>query len=116
MAHADLFRINIAIVDMHKLNARILDGSNAFQNTNFTIHERIFFSPPPYYIDWFERYYPNVSLNRDYGPFYLQCMNLVQGTKPDGRQCNRLLDSVVTIIKYKKSKFIMISISKSLLV
>ena len=31
-------------------------------------------------------------------------MNGIQGTKPAGRQWNRLLDAVVTIIKYKKSK------------
>ena len=37
------------------------------------------------------------------GPFCLQCMNLIQGTKPAGIQYNRLLDAVVTIIKYKKS-------------
>ena len=29
-------------------------------------------------------------------------MNRIQGTNPDGRQCNRLLDAVVTIIKYNK--------------
>ena len=32
MAHADSFRINIAIVDRHRLTASILDVSNAFQN------------------------------------------------------------------------------------
>ena len=30
-------------------------------------------------------------------------MNRIQGTKPDGRKWNRLLDAVVTILKYKKS-------------
>ena len=30
-------------------------------------------------------------------------MNGIQGTKSAGRKCNRLLDAVVTIIKYKKS-------------
>ena len=30
-------------------------------------------------------------------------MNVIQGKKPAGRQCNRLLDAVVTIIKYKES-------------
>ena len=30
-------------------------------------------------------------------------MNEIQGTKPVGRQWNRLLDAVVTIIKYKNS-------------
>ena len=34
--------------------------------------------------------------------FFLQCMNLIQGTNPSGRQWNRLLDAVVTILKYKK--------------
>ena len=29
-------------------------------------------------------------------------MNVIQGTKPAGRQWNRLLDEVVIIIKYKK--------------
>ena len=29
-------------------------------------------------------------------------MNVIQGTKPAGRQWNRLLDAVVTIIKYKR--------------
>ena len=31
-------------------------------------------------------------------------MNIIQGTEPSVRQCNRLLDAVVTTIKYKKSK------------
>ena len=31
-------------------------------------------------------------------------MNGIQGTKPAGQKWNRLLDSVVTIIKYNKSK------------
>ena len=30
-------------------------------------------------------------------------MNGIQGTKPSERQWNRLLDAVVTILKYKKS-------------
>ena len=29
-------------------------------------------------------------------------MNGIQGTNPDGRQWNRLLDAVVTILEYKK--------------
>ena len=103
MAHADLFRINIAIANMHRLTASILDVSNAFQNTNVPIHERFCVSPPPYYLNWFEISYPNVPLNRDDGLFFLQCMNGIQGTKPAGRQWNRLLDAVVTILKYKNS-------------
>ena len=48
---------------MHRLTARILDVSNAFQNTNVPIHERVCTSPTPYYLDWFERTYPDVPLN-----------------------------------------------------
>ena len=87
---------------MHRLNARILDVSNSFQNTNVTIHERVCVIPPPYYLEWFERSYPHVTLNRDDGPFFLQCMNGIQGANPAGRKWNRLLDAVVTILKYKK--------------
>ena len=86
---------------MHRLTARISDVSNASQNTNIPINEIICVSKPPYYLDWFERSYPNVPLNRYYGLFFLQCMNGIQGTKPSGRQWNRLLDAIVTIIKYK---------------
>ena len=88
---------------MHRLTDRILDVSDAFQNTNITIHERLFVSTPPYYLDWFEKYYPNVPLNQDEGTFCIQCMKNIQGTKPAGQQWNKLLDTVVTIIKYKKN-------------
>ena len=92
MEHAESSRINIAIASMHRLTARILEVSNAFQNKNVPIHERVCVIPPPYYLGWFERSYPNVPLNQGDGPFYLQCMNGIQGTKPPGRQWNRLLD------------------------
>ena len=88
---------------MHIITAKILDVSNAFHNTNVSIHERVCLSPPPYYIYWFEIYYPNVTLNRDYVTFSPQCMNVIQGKKTSGRQWNRLLDVVVTMIKYKKN-------------
>ena len=66
------------------------------------IHEIVFFGPTPYYLDWFGKSYPSVPLNRDDGPFFLQCVNEIQGTKPAGRKCNRILGAVVTIPKYKK--------------
>ena len=72
MSHADSFIINIAITAMHRITYRILDVSNAFQNKNVTINERFCVSPPPYFIDWLERYYPNVPLNLYYGPFCIQ--------------------------------------------
>ena len=103
MAHADSFRINVAVVSIHRLTARTLDVSNAFQNTDVSIHERVCVSSHTYYLDWFEISYPNVPRNLDDGPFCLQCMNGIQGKKPAGRKCNRLIDLVVTIVKYKKS-------------
>ena len=70
MAHADSFIINIAVASIHRLADRILDVSNSFQNTNVPIHEIFCVSPPPYDLDWFEIYYPNVSINQDDGPFF----------------------------------------------
>ena len=46
--HADLFRINIAITDMHRFTTRILDVSNVFHNTNFTINKIVCVSTPSY--------------------------------------------------------------------
>ena len=102
VAHPDSFRINISIVDMHRLTVRILDVSNASNNTSVHIHERVCVVQPPYYIDCFERSYANVPVNRGDGQFYIQCTNGIQGTKPVELQWNRHLDSVVTIIKYKR--------------
>ena len=82
LAHADSLRINIAISAVHRLTAKILDVINAFQNLNVPIHERVYVSPPPYYLDWFEKPYPNVSLHLDEVPFCLQFINGIYGKKP----------------------------------
>ena len=103
MAHADSFIINTAIASMHTLTARIFDVSNVFQNKNVPVHERVCVIPQPYYFDWFERSNPNVTINRDDGPFCLQGINIFLGKKTTRRQWNRLLDAVVTMINYKKS-------------
>ena len=63
---------------MHRLTARILDVSDEFKNTNVPIHERVCVSPPPYYLDWFEGSYPNVTITIYDDPFHLQCMNGIQ--------------------------------------
>ena len=102
VAHADLFIINISIVGMNRLTAMILDFSNSFHNKNFPIHKIVCVITTPYYLEWFEISYPNVPLNIYYGPFFLQCMNVIQGTKQSGRKWNIILDVVVTIIKYKE--------------
>ena len=64
---------------MHRLTASILDVSNEFQNKNVSIQEIVFISSPPYYLDWFEISYPNINLNQDDGPFFLQRRNGIQG-------------------------------------
>ena len=84
MAHADSLIINIAIVAMHRLTARILDVSNAFQNLKNPIHKRVCVGPLPYYIYWFEISYPNDYINCYGGLFFLQYMNGIQVTKPYG--------------------------------
>ena len=71
MAHSDSFRINIAIADIHRLTAVIMDVINEFHNKHFPIHERVCVIPPPYYLDWFDISYPNVPINQDDGPFCL---------------------------------------------
>ena len=86
---------------MHRLNDRVLDVSNEFQNTQFSICERVYVSPPLYYLELFELSYPHVTLNQGYGPFFLQCINGMQVTELTGQKFIRLLDAVVTILKYK---------------
>ena len=86
---------------MHRITARILDVSNAFQNTNVPINERFCVSPPPYYLDWFERSYPNIFINWYNAPCFIQFMTGIQGEKTSGKQCSILLYEVVKIIKYK---------------
>ena len=60
VAYADYFRINITIKDTHRLNSSIWDVSNDFQNKNFSINKIVCVSPPPYYLDWFEKYHPKL--------------------------------------------------------
>ena len=85
------------------LTDRVLYVSNALHNINVSIQEIVYVSPPPYYLHLFERSYLNVNLNRYEGPFCLQCMSAIQGTKPSGRQQSQTLDTLVTIIKHHKS-------------
>ena len=87
---------------MHKHTASILDISNAFKSTNVPIRERVYVIPPPYYLDWFESYYPNVPTNWYDSPFCIQCMNGIHATELARRQWNQLLGAVVTVLKYRK--------------
>ena len=86
VSHSDFFIINIAIAATHILAASILSFSYAFHNTNVTIHDILFFSSLPYYLDRLERSYPKITLNQYGSPFYLQFMNRIQGTKLAGRK------------------------------
>ena len=56
VAHAESFRINIAIAAMHRLTFRILDISISFHNKNVPIHEIVCVITPPYYLYRFEIY------------------------------------------------------------
>ena len=50
----------------------------------------------------FERYYPNVPLDLDDGPFCPQYINGIQGTTLAVQQWNKLRDAMVTILEYIK--------------
>ena len=63
LAHSDSFRINISISDNHRLTASILYISNDLHNLKVPINERVCVIPTPYYLDWFEKSYPNFHLN-----------------------------------------------------
>ena len=78
VVHAESFRINISITAMHILTARVLGVSNDSHNRNVPIHERVCVIPPPYYLELFEKYYPNFPLTQHSGPFFLQFMNEIQ--------------------------------------
>ena len=78
MVHAESYRINISIADIHILATKILDVGNSFHNKNSPIHKIVGFSSPPYYLEWFERSYPNGTLNRYEGPFPPQYKNVNQ--------------------------------------
>ena len=97
MEHADSFIINIAIADMNRLTTSILDLSKEYHNTNVFINEGVYVIPPPYYLDWFEKYHPSVTLNWDEGTFCLQYMNGIQEPPPDRQQWNILFDAVIMI-------------------
>ena len=88
VAHGVSFKIDISIVDIHRLTSRILDVSNTSQNTNVPIYGRVCVSPTPHYLDWFEIYYPNVPLNIYDVSFCLRCMNGIQGTKASVHKLN----------------------------
>ena len=92
LAHYDSFRINISIKAMCRITTRIFYASNVFQNTNVPINERICVSPPTYYLDCFERYYSNITLNWHEGSFCLQRMNLLQEKiQPDDNRFKYLI-------------------------
>ena len=113
MAHADSFTINIAIAAMHIPTDRILDVSNSFKNTNIPIHERVCVSPQPYYIYWFEIYYPNVTLNQDDVPFGIQRMNGIQGKNHMDDNGIYSLIQWSQFLNIRKAQLIMIYTSKS---
>ena len=71
VAHSDSFRINIAISAMNRITARIFDFRNDTQDKNVLIYESVCVIQPLYYLEWLERYYTNVTINCDGGPFFL---------------------------------------------
>lgn len=77
------------------MQTTVLDVKNAFQNTNVPACKHMHISLPPYYLEWFRKVYPNVPVNPEDGPFCLQVMNSIQGTKPAGRQWYKTVDAML---------------------
>eukprot|EP00978_Attheya_sp_CCMP212_P001989 scaffold4105_cov47-Attheya_sp.AAC.2 len=76
VALASSVRITIAIS---------IDVNNAFQNTMIPEGQRQHLSLPPYYISWFCRKYPTVTIEEaPDGRYCIQTINAIQGTKPAG--------------------------------
>ena len=109
MTHADSIIININYLDIHRLIASILDISNVFKNKNVPIFEIVCVSPSPYYLDWFENSCSSVPLSQYHGPFCLQCMNIIQGTKHQDVNGIGSLMQWLQFLNIIKANFIMIS-------
>ena len=58
LTYDNSFSINIYIVAVHRLSARIFYISNNLQNANVPIHEIVFPIPTPYYLDCLDKYTP----------------------------------------------------------
>ena len=113
VAHTYSFRANIYIKDIHRLTDRILDVSNAFQNANFPIHERVCFIPPPYYMDWFKNLTPmllSIEIMLHFSSMYE--WNTEKKTHPNSNG----IDSFMQWLKFlntRKVELIMPSTSRS---
>ena len=89
------FRTILAIAASDSLTLGTLDVRNAFQNTQRSVSERVLLTPPPFYLEWFNLRYPHLSISRDDGPFCLQAVNGIQGTKDIGRVWNIVLRKIL---------------------
>ena len=98
ISHADSFGENIAITTMNRLNTRILMLVNIYRIHIFPFMKESMSIHHPIICTCF-KILTQCHLNQYDGPFFLQCMNLIQGTELSGQYCNMILDGVVTIPK-----------------
>ena len=64
-----------------------LDVGNAFQCTpkeDTDNNPPLLLNMPPLYMAWFHKYFPNIKLEGT-GPYVLQLLKMIQGTKPAGK-------------------------------
>jgi hypothetical protein len=104
VALASSVRISISIAAAENMIMAIIDVKNAFQNTMIPEDQRQHLSLPPYYISWFRRKYPTVTIEEaPDGRYCIQTINAIQGTKPAGRQWNDVLTTVLTTLKSQRN-------------
>ena len=80
VAYGESLITNNDIATIHRLADMNLDVRN-FSGKNVTIHERVCISTSLYYLYWFDKYYANVYLIRDDGPFFIQQINRIHEEK-----------------------------------
>lgn len=89
-------RTQLAISASWNLIVGVIDVTNAFQNTILPPHKREYVTLPPYYLEWFKRRHPLITVDETKGRLCIQACNGMQGTKPAGRNWNQALHAVLT--------------------
>jgi hypothetical protein len=98
--------IVVAITAGHNMTIAIADVKNAFQNAMLPVGQQAHLTMPPYYLQWFRRKYPMVTIEplaAKADKYCLQSINAIQGTKPTGNQWNKILTNVLEHRKYKQN-------------
>ena len=101
----DSIRVLLNIAASSGLTIRLLDVSNAFQNSIiFDATERVYISLPPLFLEWFKHQWPDFPLpSQNPKDLILQCLKTIQGTQDAGRRWYILLSGCLFELKMVRS-------------